>query len=163
MPAAWRTATPHPSEPASRAAPSHTLAGGWPGAAPPSASISTSFPFALRALHTSAAASTAATPARAAAQAATAVAAADADADAERGRRSRRPQAAEDSAPGGRTGHGSGGLPADGEEAELQAVLSKLVGGLTRSGRKARARRIVEGALDAMRRHLKRGGVEELK
>ncbi|KAG2423718.1 hypothetical protein HXX76_015108 [Chlamydomonas incerta] len=97
------------------------------------------------------------------APAARATAAADVDTDVDqRGRRSRRPQAADDSTPGGVRGRQSPDSSEDGD-AEVQAVLSKLVGGLTRSGRKATARRIVEDALCAVRRHLKKGGVEDLK
>ncbi|GLC38565.1 hypothetical protein PLESTB_001740100 [Pleodorina starrii] len=77
------------------------------------------------------------------------------------GRRDRRPQrgASEGSSSPGPSAAGLG-LPND---AEVQAVFDKIVGNLTKSGRKATARRIVLDAMRIMRGHLRKGDLDKIK
>lgn len=49
------------------------------------------------------------------------------------------------------------------EEEEVRAVFAKLVGGMTKSGHKARAQRIVLDAMRLMHKHLQKGTLEEIK
>ncbi|KAG2491226.1 hypothetical protein HYH03_010434 [Edaphochlamys debaryana] len=51
----------------------------------------------------------------------------------------------------------------DWDEAEVRFVFDKLIGGLTKSGKKGTARKIVSDALRVMQAQLKKGSLEEVK
>ncbi|GFR45505.1 hypothetical protein Agub_g6893 [Astrephomene gubernaculifera] len=85
-----------------------------------------------------------------------------------RGRRERRPQAAAsadgDAAAALAAESGKAGATvSELDEEEVRIVFDKLVGGLTKSGRKGTARRIVLDAMRIMRQQLRKGSLEEVK